>query len=83
MSSQAVFSKISLDSIPDELKDFKELKILISKRTILHAKEDFTKIKGSICNIPNEATNICNILPADSNGLIVVKLKRDQGLCLF
>ena len=85
MSSQAIFSKISLDSIPDELKDFKKLKILISKRTILHPKEDFTKIKGSICNIPNEATNICNILPrpADSNGLIVVKLKRDQGLCLF
>ena len=38
-----------------------------------------SKIKGSICNIPVESANICNILPrpADSNGLIVVKLKRE------
>ena len=37
------------------------------------------KIKGSKCNIPTETANICNILPrlADSNGLIVVKSKRD------
>ena len=36
------------------------------------------KIKGNICNIPIEAANICNILPkpANSNGLIVVKLER-------
>ena len=39
----------------------------------------FAKIKGSIYNIPIETANICNILqrPADSNGLIVVKLKWD------
>ena len=32
-----------------------------------------------ICNIPIEAANICNILPrpAESNGLIVVKIKQD------
>ena len=45
----------------------------------MHGKGEFTKNKGSICNIPIEVANICNILPrpADSNGLIVVKLKRD------
>ena len=45
----------------------------------MHGKGEFVKIKGSICNIPIETANICNILPrlADSNGLIVVKLKRD------
>ena len=45
----------------------------------MHGKGDFSKIKGSICNIPIEAANIYNILPrpAVSNGLIVVKLKRD------
>ena len=45
----------------------------------MHGKGEFFKIKGSICNIPIETANICNILPrpAVSNGLIVVKLKRD------
>ena len=44
---------------------------------IKHGKGEFCKIKGSICNIPIEAANICNILPtpAVSNSLIVVKLK--------
>ena len=81
---QAVFNKMSLDPIPDKIKDFKKSeKILISNRTlfekiaIMHGKGEFAKVKGSICNIPIEATDICNILPrsADSNGLIVVKLK--------
>ena len=36
------------------------------------------KLKGAICNVPLEADNVCNILPrgADSNGIIMVKLKR-------
>ena len=48
----------------------------------MHGKGEFTKIKGSIRNIPNEAAIICNILPrpADLNELIVVKLKRDLKL---
>ena len=39
----------------------------------------FSKTKGSICNIPIEPANICNILPmpAFSNGVIVLKLKWD------
>ena len=86
MPCQAVFDKKSLDPIPDELKYLKKLeKDLISKRiifkkiAIMHGKGEFAKIKGSICNIPIETANICNILPrpADSNGLIVVKLKQD------
>ena len=45
----------------------------------MHGKGEFAKIKGSICNVPTETSNICNILPrpADANGLIVVKSKRD------
>ena len=86
MPCQAVFDKTSLDPISDELKYLKKLeKDLISKRiifkkiAIMHGKGEFAKIKGSICNIPIETANICNILPrpADSNGLIVVKLKQD------
>ena len=75
---------MALSPIPDILKDLKKLeKILISKRilskkiAITHGKGEFSKIKGSICNIPIEVENVCNILPRTSvsNGLIVVKLK--------
>ena len=47
------------------------------------------KVKGSICNIPiSEIDNNCNSLPrpADSNGVIIVKLKRKaayRGHVLF
>ena len=44
----------------------------------MYGKGKVCKVKESICNIPIEAANICNILPrpAVSKGLIVVKLKR-------
>ena len=36
------------------------------------------KISGTICNIPIDTTNVTNMLPqpADSNGLVIIKLKR-------
>ena len=83
---QAYCNKMALDPIPDELKDLKKLeKVLISERILfkkmamMPGKGEFFKIKRGICNIPIEAGNIYNILPrpAVSNGLIVVKLKRD------
>ena len=45
----------------------------------MHGKFEFSKIKGSICNVLIETANVCNILsrPAVSNGLILVKLKSD------
>ena len=41
-------------------------------------KGKFPKMKGSICNVPIDTAETVNVLPhgADSNGLIVVKLKR-------
>ena len=41
-------------------------------------KGRFPNLKGSVCNIPIDLTDITNVLPddADSNGLVVVKLKR-------
>ena len=41
--------------------------------------DEFSEIKQRICNVPIEMANLCNILPrpAVSNGLILVKLKRD------
>ena len=76
MPYQTFFNKMILDPIPDGLKHLKKLEIIsISKRifkkiAIMHVKGEFAKIKGSICNIPIAAVNICNILPrpADSNG---------------
>ena len=65
---------MALDPIPDGLKDFKKLeKFLISKRillkkiTIMHGKVEFCKIEESICNIPIEAANVCNMLPSCSS----------------
>ena len=83
---QSVRNKMAVDPITNGLKDFKKLKkVLISKRllfkeiAIMHGKGEFSKIKGSICNVLIEIQNICNILsrPEVSNGLILVKLKRD------
>ena len=41
----------------------------------MHGKDEFCKIKESVCIILIIAANICNILPrpAVSNGLIAVK----------
>ena len=36
------------------------------------------KLKGALCNVPIDVVDICNTLPrpADSNGIVIVKLKR-------
>ena len=54
-------------------------RILFKKIAIMHGIAVFSKIKGNICNIPIEASNICNIFsrPTVSNGLIVAKIKLD------
>ena len=77
MLCQAVFNKLNLDPITDELKKLENRKNFIfqennifKKIALMHRKEEIAKIKGSICNVPIEAATICNILPrpADSNG---------------
>ena len=75
---------MALNSIEDELKQKEKVltskRLLFKKIAIMHGKGEFSNIKGSICNnIAAEPAKICNILPrpAISNGLIVVKLKRD------
>ena len=60
-------------------------KVLISKRILLKkiaiilGKGEFSNIEGSICNIPIETANLCNIFSrlAVTNGLAAVKLKLD------
>ena len=86
---------MSLDPITDELTDLKKFeklhisnRILFRKMAIMHGKGAFFKSKGSICNIPMKAGNLCDVLPKPAlfNGLIVAKLKRDlkcRGLLCF
>ena len=51
-------------------------RILFKKLSII-PKGRFPKLKRGICNIPNNVVDITHVLScgADSNGLIVVKLK--------
>ena len=36
------------------------------------------KLKGALCNVPVDVVDVCKTLPrpADSNGIVIVKLKR-------
>ena len=65
------------DPIPNELKDLKCLeKIDVGKdsvskkkrkKTTEHVKGKFSKTKGTLCNVPIESVNICDILHPASN----------------
>ena len=52
-------------------------RILFKKVTIM-SKGNFPKLKSSICNVPIDTVDISDVLPreADSNDLVVIKLKR-------
>ena len=54
-------------------------KKVICKRVFQKGKEEFLRFTETICNASIELADICYVLPrtADSNELIVVKLKRD------
>ena len=78
--------------MPNEFRDLRGLeRVLVAKRILFKKitvmpKGQSPKVKGSICNIPiSEIDNNCNSLPrpADSNGVIIVKLKRTAGHGLF
>ena len=82
---QAVSNRLAVELLPKEFRDLRRLervlvaeRILFKKVTVM-PKVQSPKVKGSICNIPiSEIDNNCNSLPrpADSNGVIIVKLKR-------
>lgn len=65
---QAVCNKLALDPIPKEFKYLKDLEknlisetVLFKKIAKMHGKADFSKIKGTVCDVPIETTNICNV----------------------
>ena len=83
--SQAVSNRLAAELLPNEFRDLCRLERVLVAKTILFKKVtvmpkgQLQKVKGSICNIPiSEIDNNCNSLPrpADSNGVIIVKLKR-------
>ena len=91
---QAVWNKLEVDSLPPALHALHKLeKTMISKRilfskVLIMPKGQMPKIKGAICNVPIDVSEVHKILPggADSNGLISVKLKRKlayRGHVLF
>lgn len=57
VTCQAFCNKKEIDPIPNELKDLKRLKHLI-----IHRIGRFSKIKGAICNVPIESTDIKDII---------------------
>ena len=81
--------------MPNEFRDLRRFeRVLVAKRILfkkvtIMPKGQSPKVKGSICNIPiSIIENNCNSLPrsADSNGIIIVKLKRKaayRGHVLF
>ena len=92
---QAVSNTLTVELLPNEFRDLRRLeRVLVAKRILLKKvtvmpKGQSPKVRGSICKIPiSEIDNNCSSLPrsADSNGVIIVKLKRKavyRGHVLF
>ena len=82
---QVVCNKLEINGFSENLKNIRKLeKVFIAKRVLfkkLHVmhKGQSLKIRGAISNVPIDTIGISNTLPrqADSNGLIIVKLKRN------
>ena len=82
---QAVVNKLGVDKIPVQFQTIRKLeRVLVSRRILfkkvsIMPKGESPKLKGSVCNVPiSEIDTNCMTLPrpSDSNGLIIVKLKR-------
>ena len=81
--AQVVCNKLGIFCPLPELKNLNRLeRILILhrilfKKVAIMLKGLFPKLKGAVCNIPVETEDLTNTIPqgADSNGLILVKLK--------
>ena len=82
--SQAVCNKLDIFDFPDDLSNLNRLeKAIISRRILfkkvtIMPKAQTPKLKGSICNVPIDTVDVANTLPqgADSNGIVMIKLKR-------
>ena len=70
--------------LPKEFRDIRRLEWVLVARQLLFKKINIIpkgqspKLKGALGNIPIDVIDVCNALPrpTDSNGIIIVKLKR-------
>ena len=80
----AVLNKLQIFDLPKESSDIRKLeKVLVAKRLLfkkitIMPKSQFPKVKGAIYNFPIDSVDVSSLLPrqADSNGLMIIKLKR-------
>ena len=81
---QAVRNKLQLFQGPTIMQNLNVLeRILISRRILfkkilIMPKGQFPKVRGAICNVPIDTTDVMDVLPrgTDSTGLVSIKLKR-------
>ena len=84
ISCEAVCNKLQIYDFPVELRCIHRLeRVLIARRlqikkVTITPKGQSPKFKGEICNVPIDVVPTCNTLhrSADSNGIVIVKLKR-------
>ena len=73
--------------VSEILKEFRDIqsfeRVLIVRRLLLRKisitmKGQSPKLKGALCNVPIDVVDVCKTLSrsADSNGIVLVKLKR-------
>ena len=82
ISYQAVYNKLEISDVPQELKSLNKIEIilisqrLLFKKMAIMAKGQMSKIRGAIYNIAVDVRDICNTLPRNSKsfGIILVKL---------
>ena len=81
---QVVFNLLEVCEILKKIRDFRRPeRVLVARRLLIKKinimpKGQSPKLKGPLCNIPIDVVDVCNALPrpADSDGIIIVKLKR-------
>ena len=88
---QAVWDKLDILSPPEILLNLNRLERVLEylalfqklAKVSIMPKGKFLKLKRNICNIPTESDDVTNILPrgANSNGLLIVKLKYKLRSC--
>lgn len=89
MPFQAISNKLEVYNFPTDFESIGKLeKVLIEKRilfkkVVIMPCAQMKKITGTICNIPVAYIDVTNFLlkTVDSNGLVVVKLKRKLEYC--
>ena len=75
---------LEFSELPKEFRDIRRLeKVFIARRPLfkkisIMPKGQSPKLKGALCNVPIDAVDVCKTLPrsADSNRIVIVKLKR-------